>query len=304
MTLNGLKYYLSSPKNMFSFAARHGLLNWMSDEEYIRRQFKLVMGYDLDLDNPRTFSEKLQWIKLNDRNPLYTQLVDKYEVRKYIAEKIGEDYLIPLVGGSWNSVEEIDFEALPEQFVLKCTHDSGGIVICRDKAKLDIPAAKAKLSKRLRQNYYWLNREWPYKNVQPRIIAEKYMEDRTFGELRDYKFFAFDGEVKVVFIVSGRGSKDGTKANFFDMDFNDLHFSNEYPNTEMQLEKPEKFDEMKMLAAKLSQGIPEVRVDFYEVNGKVYFGELTFFDGGGFQAFDPPEWDEIFGSWLTLPEKQ
>ena len=162
---------------MFDFFASRNMLNWMSDEAFLKRKFKLRMGYELDLDNPKTFNEKLQWLKLYDRNPLYTKLVDKYEVRKYIAEKIGEEYLIPLVGGPWNSPEEIDFDLLPDQFVLKCTHDSGGVVICKDKSKLDISAAKAKLAKHLKRNYYWTNREWPYKNVPPRIIAEKYMED-------------------------------------------------------------------------------------------------------------------------------
>lgn len=179
MSIAGLKYYLSSRANMFDFFASRNMLNWMSDEAFLKRKFKLRMGYELDLDNPKTFNEKLQWLKLYDRNPLYTKLVDKYEVRKYIAEKIGEEYLIPLVGGPWNSPNEIDFDALPEQFVLKCTHDSGGVIICKDKSALDIPAAKAKLAKHLKRNYYWTNREWPYKDVPPRIIAEKYMEDET-----------------------------------------------------------------------------------------------------------------------------
>ena len=188
MNLNTIKYFLANPGGMIAALGSKGYLNWMPDKSYLSLVFRLSLGYWPDFENPKTFNEKLNWLKLYDRKPLYTQLVDKYAVREYIAEKIGEQYLIPLVGGPWNSVDEIDFDALPEQFVLKTTHDSGGVVICRDKSSFDVEAAKARLAGHLKREYFWGKREWPYKNVKPRIIAEKYMVDSEDAELRDYKF--------------------------------------------------------------------------------------------------------------------
>lgn len=302
MSIAGLKYYLSSQANMFDFFASRNMLNWMSDEAFLKRKFKLRMGYELDLDNPKTFNEKLQWLKLYDRNPLYTKLVDKYEVRKYIAEKIGEEYLIPLVGGPWNSPEEIDFDALPDQFVLKCTHDSGGVVICKDKSKLDIPAAKAKLSKHLKRNYYWTNREWPYKNVPPRIIAEKYMEDET-GELRDFKFLCFNGRLRTEFTCTERYTETGLRVTFFDEDWNRLPFIRHYPSSEKEIPRPESFEEMKRISELLSEDMAFARIDFYEVSGEIYLGEITLYPGSGLEEFDPEEWDGILGAWIELPGK-
>jgi len=259
------------------------------------------MGKKLNLDNPKTFNEKLQWLKLYDRNPLYTTLVDKYAVRQYIKDTIGEEYLIPLVGGPWKTFDEIDFDALPDQFVLKCTHDSGGLVICRDKSKLDKEKARRKIEKCLKTNYYYGNREWPYKNVPPQIIAEKYMTDTLTAELRDYKFFCFDGMVKALFIATERANEtEETKFDFFDENFQHLPFTNGHPNAAKLPEKPKRFELMKELAAKLSKGIPHVRVDFYEVDEKVYFGELTFFHWSGLVPFNPPEWDQKVGDWITL----
>ncbi len=303
MSIAGLKYYLSSPANMFDFFASRNMLNWMSDEAFLKRKFKLRMGYALDLDNPKTFNEKLQWLKLYDRNPLYTKLVDKYEVRKYIAEKIGEEYLIPLVGGPWSSTDEIDFAALPDQFVLKCTHDSGGVIICKDKSKLDIPAAKEKFAKHLKRNYYWTNREWPYKNVPPRIIAEKYMEDET-GGLCDFKFLCFNGRLRTEFTCTERYTKTGLKVTFFDENWNRLPFMRHYLSSEKEIHKPESFEEMKHISELLTENMAFARIDFYEVNGKLYLGEITLYPGSGLEEFDPPEWDERIGSWLTLPAKK
>ena len=269
MSIAGLKYYLSSRANMFDFFASRNMLNWMSDEAFLKRKFKLRMGYELDLDNPKTFNEKLQWLKLYDRNPLYTKLVDKYEVRKYIAEKIGEEYLIPLVGGPWNSPEEIDFDALPDQFVLKCTHDSGSVVICKDKSKLDIPAAKAKLSKHLKRNYYWTNREWPYKNVPPRIIAEKYMEDET-GELRDFKFLCFNGIAKMIELHSGRFEKH--TQDFYDAQWKRLDIIQGVPMADEQTPRPEFLDDMLEMSNEISKKFPHLRVDWYGIEGKLYLG--------------------------------
>lgn len=266
--------------------------------------FKRKFGYKLDWKNPKAYSEKLQWLKVYDKNPLYTTLVDKYEVKKYIADVIGEQYIIPTLG-VWDRFEDIDFDALPDRFVLKCTHDSGGLAIVKDKATFDKEKARKQFKIALARNPYSTNREWPYKNVKPRIIAEQYMENEATQDLRDYKFFSFDGVTRAMFIATERGSEtEETKFDFFDMDYNHLDFRNGHPNADVLPEKPKCFDEMHALADKLSRGLPQVRVDFYEVNGWVYFGEMTFFHWSGMKPFEPAEWDRTFGDWITLPEKK
>ncbi len=303
MKLKKIIDILTNEKERFAVFSRLGFYNSMPDEEYLKKKFKYSMGKELNLDNPQTFNEKLQWLKLYDRKPVYTTMVDKYEAKKYVADIIGEEYIIPTLG-VWNHFDEIDFDKLPNQFVLKCTHDSGGLVICKDKAKLDKAAAKKKIEKSLKRDFYLNGREWPYKNVKPRIIAETYMEDEETKELRDYKFFCFNGKVKALFIASERQTKDEeTKFDFFDADYNHLPFTNGHPNAEVLPKKPVMFEEMKVLAEKLSQGVPELRVDFYEVNGKIYFGELTFSHWSGMMPFDPEEWDKTFGDWIELPKK-
>lgn len=264
--------------------------------------FKKKMGYPMDWKNPKTYSQKLQWLKLYDHNPLYTTMVDKYEVKKYVADLIGEEYIIPTLG-VWDKFDDIDFDSLPDRFVLKCTHDSGGLVIVKDKAKFDRDQARKLFQVALSRNPYDVSREWPYKNVKPRIIAETYMEDEKTAELRDYKFFSFKGQPKAMFIASDRASEtEETKFDFFDMDYNHLPFTNGHPNAKVLPEKPANFEEMKALASKLSENLPQARIDFYEVNGKTYFGEITFFHWGGTKPFEPAEWDEIFGGWIELPK--
>lgn len=305
MNIETLKYIKENPKRLFTLLGSRGLLNWMPDERYIKLQFRLVMGYWPNLKNPQTFNEKLQWLKLYDRNPLYTTLVDKYAVRQYIAEKIGEEYLIPLVGGPWKNAEEIDFDALPEQFVLKCNHDSGGVIVCKDKSRLDVEAAKALLNKRLNINFYYASREWPYKNVEPCIIAEKYMVDESGEDLRDYKWHCFNGVPRFLLIATDRTAADvPTKYTFFDMDYSMLPFYRGGPHADKSIPKPGTFDKMKQLAELLSADFPHLRVDMYDINGKVYFGELTLYPGSGKMPFDPPVWDETIGGWLTLPRKR
>ena len=271
-----------------------------ADKKYLKILFKYLMGKECNFDNPQTYSEKLQWLKIYDRNPLYTQLVDKYEVRKFIEERIGSEHLIPCLG-VWNHFDEIDFNKLPNQFVLKCTHDSGGLVICKDKVSFDKKEAKRKIQNCLKRNYYLTGREWPYKNVPRKIIAEKYMEDET-GQLRDYKFYCFNGEPKIIMINSDR-EIGKTKADYFDMDFNWLDLKWGYEHALVKPSKPINFEKMKELAVVLSKNIPELRVDFYEVNNKIYFGELTFFDGSGFDKIEPKEWDKKIGAWIKLPQK-
>lgn len=271
----------------------------LDDEKYVKFIYKWCFKKNIDLDHPRTFSEKLQWIKLYDHNELYTRIVDKYAVKEYIASLIGEEYIIPTIG-VWNSFDEIDFNVLPDAFVLKCTHDSGGLVICKDKSKLDIKKARKKIVKSLKRNFYLLGREWPYKDVKPQIIAEPYISDSN-GELNDYKFFCFNGQPKMLFIASDRGID--TRFDFFDMDFNHLPFEQGHPNSAKSLKKPDGFDQMKELSMKLSKGFPEVRVDFYNVDGKIYFGELTLFHFSGFVPFEPEEWDRKLGEWIELPQR-
>ncbi len=283
--------------------AGRGVFNWMPDKPYIELKYWACMGKRLTLKNPQTYNEKLQWLKLYDRKPEYSIMVDKYEAKRYISERIGDKYIIPTLG-IWERFDDIDFSKLPNQFVLKCTHDSGGLVICRDKTNFNCEIAKKKINKSLRKNYYLQSREWPYKNVKPRILAEQYMEDTATYELRDYKFFCFDGAVKALFIASDR-QKEGieTKFDFYDVNFIHLPFTNGHPNADIPPLKPERYDEMILLAQKLSAGLPHLRVDFYEVNGNVFLGELTFSHWSGFQPFSPQEWDQVFGDWLKLPDE-
>lgn len=289
-------------KYRFMVLASKGFCNHMNDKKYIEKVFEYNMGYSLDLNNPQTFNEKLQWLKLYDRKPEYTTMVDKYTAKKYVADKIGEQYVIPTLG-VWDNPDEIDFDKLPDQFVLKCNHNSGlGMCICRDKFKLNIDNVRAELKKGLKQNYYLSGREWPYKDVPRKIIAEKYMEDQETKGLIDYKIYTFNGVPKIMGIYCDR--PQNTQADYFDRDFNCLGFKWGYPHIKNKPEKPKRFEEMFELAGQLAKGTIELRVDFYEVNEKIYFGELTFFDGSGFDRIEPKEFDLELGELIKLPEKR
>jgi hypothetical protein len=295
---------IKNPYKIVSYLGMKGLLKSLSDETYLKLLYRGFSGKNLNINSPQTFNEKIQWLKLYDRNPLYTGLVDKYEVRSYIRDKIGDEYLIPLLG-VYNNFEDINFDELPNKFVLKCTHDSGGIVICKDKNKLDINKARKKINNSLSENFYYYGREWPYKNIKPRIICEKYMVDESDIELKDYKFMSFNGEIKCSFVCLNRNSDTGLNVDFYDMDWNLMPFERHYPSSGGKINKPINFDKMIGFAKILSKDIPFLRVDFYEINGKVYFGELTFYPGSGFEGFNPEKYDELLGSWLELPiEKQ
>lgn len=274
-----------------------------TDEQYLKLIFPLSLGYPLNLEDPKTYNEKLQWLKLYNKNPLYTTLVDKYAVKEWVAKKIGSQYVIPTLG-VWDDARKIDFDALPEQFVLKATHDGGGasVIVCKSKQTFDKGKAIKQLNRCLRRKHSKSGLEWVYDDVPPRIIAEQYMEDSTTGELRDYKFFAFDGYVPALFVATERGSGH-VKFDYFDSDFKHLDLTQSHPNATFTINKPETFEEMKRIASVLSKGIPHVRVDLYEVNGKVYFGEMTFFHYGGHTPFNPVSWDRTFGDWITLPQK-
>lgn len=295
--MSKLYNFFTDKRLRFSYLTAMGLTRWMSDEQFLKKEYFLQMGKPLNLNDPKTFNEKLQWLKIHNRKPEYTTMVDKYAVKQYVADRIGEQYIIPTLG-VWERFDDIDFENLPKQFVLKCTHDSGGIVICRDKSKLDKKAAKKKLEYYLKRKYYYIHREWPYKNVEPRIIAEKYMTNGDGEDLNDYKLMCFNGKVKTTFVCSDRFSKDGLKVTFYDTDWRRMPFERHYPASKTEIDKPQTYEEMVILAEKLAFGIPFVRVDFYEINGNIYFGELTFFPGSGYEEFTPEEWDKTLGNWI------
>ena len=301
-----LARYITDKNYRFLIDAGKGKYDKLSDREYLEKKFYAMLGYSLDLSNPQTFNEKLQWLKLYDRKPEYTMMVDKYKVREYIKEKIGEEYLIPLLG-VWDKAEDIDFDALPNQFVLKCNHNSGlGMYICKDKSKLtenQIKAIRKNLEKGLKQDYYLPGREWPYKDVPRKIISEKYMEDKETGELRDYKFFCFNGKVNCCFVCTDRFKEAGLKITFYDKDWNVMPFKRHYPISDKSIDKPKNYNKMIEIAEQLSKDIPFVRTDFYEINGDLYFGEITFYPGSGLEEFQPIEWDEKLGNWITLPKK-
>jgi hypothetical protein len=257
----------------------------------------------LDLKNPKTYNEKLQWIKIYDRNPRYSLLVDKYEVKKIVGDLIGHQHIIKTYG-VWNTFDEIDFDKLPNQFVLKCTHDSGSVTICKDNNHFDKEKAREKIEKGLKFNVFRDGREWPYKNVKPRIIAEAYMEDLSLGELRDYKFFTFNGKPHYVHIVSNRQNPDEeTYGDFFDMDYNHVDLTIGHNNAPVYPNKPVNFEKMKEYAELLAKDTKQLRVDFYEVNGELYFGELTFFPWSGYVQYTPDSFDFEAGEKFVLTEK-
>ncbi len=284
-------------------AASRNYFAWLPDRPYLMLLFYAYMGKRLNIKEPKTYNEKLQWLKMYDRKPEYTQMVDKYKVKQYVANRIGEQYIIPTLG-VWDRFDDIDFAGLPDQFVLKSTHDSGGIALCNDRSKWDITEAKRKINNSLKRNYYDFGREWPYKNLKPRIIAEKYMVDESGNELKDYKFFVFNGVVRAMFIATDRNAATETCFDFYDRNFVHLPFTNGHPNAKRILSKPDNYDKMIELAEKLGEGIPQVRVDFYNINGKIYFGEITFFHWSGLRPFEPEEWDYRFGEWIKLPPKR
>lgn len=275
----------------------------LPDELYIKMMYQVKLGEKCDLKNPKSFDEKLNYLKLHDRRPEYTMMADKYEVRNYIKEKIGEEYLIPLLG-VWDDVNDIDWEMLPNEFVLKCTHDSASVIICKDKSEFAEGSenrrnAIEKLSASMQINYFYPSREWPYKNIKPRVIAEKYMVDESGTELKDYKIYNFGGKPELVQVDFGRFVHH--ERNLYDTNWNYIDKEIEYPkNPDHQINKPQSLELMLELAAKLSKGIPSVRTDFYDINGKVYFGEITFYQEGGFAHFDPPEYAYELGELIKI----
>lgn len=277
---------------------------YLSDEKYLKLIYLYYIGKGLNLKRPRTFNEKLQWLKLYYRNPLYPKLVDKATVKSWVEGIIGIEYIIPTIG-VWDRFEDIDFDTLPRSFVLKTTHGGGGdgVVICKDKNTLNIEKAKKKLLRDLKTNIAEYYKEWPYKTVHPRLLAEELISISDGSELLDFKLLCFNGRVKCSFVGSNRFGEGGVHTTYYDRDWNRLPFERSKSAEKSGIPKPENYELMVQLAEKLSKDFPFVRVDLYEANGKVYFGEVTFFPGSGLLAFQPNKWDEIIGSWLTLPER-
>ena len=293
--------WIKTPKRFFG-GIMLKLSPFLPDKLYLSCMMVIQCGRRMNWKNPQRFTEKLQWLKLYNRRPEYTMMVDKFAVKSFIADRAGIEYVIPTYG-VWENVEQIEWDKLPNQFVLKTTHSGGntGVIICKDKDSLNKRIVEKKLSQSLKTDTYKLTREWPYKNVQRRIIAEPYLEDE-YGELRDYKFYCFNGEPRVMLVASNRNTSHNF--DYFDLDKNHLPIvSTAGPNAPSPVIMPESFDSMKRLARKLSEGLPHVRVDLYSVKNHIFFGEMTFFDSSGYDNMSSDKWDLMFGSWLTLPEK-
>ncbi len=295
--------FLGNVHKIYNVLAVRGCFDKVPDEEYLKKRFRAHFNCSLNIENPKTFNEKLQWLKLYDRKAEYTVMVDKYRVREYISNKIGNRYLVPLLG-VWDSPDEIDFSSLPDKFVLKCNHNSGtGMCICTDKSSLNIEQVKENLRKGLKQDYYLTGREWIYKDVPRKIIAEQFLKSDA-GGLTDYKIHCFNGVPKFILVCCDRFAESGLTEDFYTPQWEHMDIKRpDIPNATAPIQKPKELEQMLMLAEKLSKNIPFIRIDFYYVEGKIYFSELTFFPASGFDSFEPKIWDEKFGEWLTLPTK-
>lgn len=291
-------YFYNAKKRILWLSTK---MAFIPDGLYLKGVYQDVFGRKLNLQNPQTFNEKLQWLKLYDRNLLYPIMVDKYAAKKYISDLVGAEYLIPTLG-VWDRAEDIDFDLLPDQFVLKTTHDSGGVIICRGKEAFDQTSVKQALKQRLKTNYYLQGREWPYKKVRPRVIAEPYLEDESGEQLKDYKVLNFGGMPRIIQLDFDRFTEH--KKKLYSPNWQEMPFEFNYPtDRERSFPRPERLDEMLALARKLSEGFPFLRTDFYIVNGKIYVGELTLYPASGFGKFNPESWDKTLGSWIPLPKR-
>lgn len=273
----------------------------MDDKRHIELRYKANFKKNIDLDCPVTFNEKMQWLKLYNKNPLHTEMADKYLVKKYVSERIGDSYVAKLLG-VWDEVDEIDLTGLPDKFVLKTTHDCGGVVVCKDKSALNLKKTKKFLRKHMKREYFYHCREWPYKNIKPRIIAEEFLEDANNGVLPVYKILCFNGEPKIIQTIQN-DKKENETIDYFDTNWNVLDLRQNYPNSKTPLERPKKLGEMLEIAEKLAEGRSFIRVDLYSVNGNIYFSEFTFFSDAGFAPFHPEIWDKTLGDWIDLPKK-
>ena len=290
---------IKNPYLIFSYYAAKNHFKWMNDKLYLKLMYRAKVNKKLNIRNPETFNEKLQWLKIYDRKDYYINLVDKFEVKKYIEKKIGINYVIPTYG-VYDKFDDIKFNNLPNEFVIKCTHDQGSVVVCKNKNKIQKEEIKKFLEKKMKINKYYYGREWPYKNVKPRIMIEKLIKENGNEDLKDYKFFCFNGKVKIFKIDFDRFTNHG--ANYFDVNGKLLNFGENAcpPDYNKKLDIPDKIDLMIKLAEKISKDIPFVRIDFYYTNKKIYFGEITFFPAAGFGTFTDDKWDKKLGNWIKL----
>ena len=265
------------------------------DRIYINLKYKLRFRRELNIDSPKGFNEKLNWLKLNNRNPLYSIMVDKFFCKEYVANIIGPEYVVP-VYGYWKNVDDIDYEILPERCFLKTTHDSSGGLLIDKKKGIDFKIVKKILKGRNRSSWYWHLREWPYKNVKPGIIAEEYLDEGTGKELCDYKFYCFNGEPKYMYITN-KGKH--IYENFYDMNFNPVDITHGFERKYPEYQIPDNFEKMKELASTLSKGHVFIRIDFFNVKGKLYFGEFTFYDWGGMKPLNE-KWEQRLGDLINL----
>lgn len=301
MNKDTLRKWIDNPWKIGISFARRGWLNFLPDKAYLSILYRANFKKKIDWKNPKTFNEKLQWLKLIDRNINYCDMVDKYKVKQDVSSKIGKEHVVPILGGPWNNFDEIDFDTLPDQFVLKTTHDCGGVFICKDKKSIDYQKAKCFLEKHLRRNYYFHCREWPYKNIIPRIFAERFISDKENTVLPVYKIFCFDGCPKIIQVILN-DKQINESVDYFDIQWNRLNLKQNFPNSTQPLMRPHNLDTMLRIAETLSLGHAFIRVDLYEANGTIYFSEYTFYSDAGFAKFEPEEWDEILGSWIQLPK--
>lgn len=301
--MKSIAYYIKTLRNekgiVIKYLNRHGFFKYLPDDVFLKFYWRSITGHNLDLNNPVTFNEKIQWLKLYQHNPEYTIMVDKLLAKDYVAKKIGEDHIIPTLA-YWNSASEIDLSMLPNEFVLKCNHDSKNICICTDKSEFDIDDAKRKLDKGMKYNFYQTYREWAYKDVPRKILAEKYMFDESGEELKDYKVFNFNGEPKFIQVDYNRFK--GHMRKLYSTNWEELPFKCLYDNDGRSFPKPKVLEEMLYYARELSKDIPFLRTDFYIINDKIYFGELTFYPEAGYGFITPAEWDIKVGNWLTLSD--
>ena len=298
--MNKFARYFLDPKYRFIVHSRLGFHNKMDDKKYVSKFYYSVFGKNLDLENPKTFNEKTQWLKLNIRKDILVSMVDKYEAKNYISSIIGDEHLIKTLG-VWDKFEDIDFNSLPDKFVLKTTHDSGGVVVCEDKKTFNIKKARRKIKKSLKKNYYYNLREWPYKFVKPRVIAEEYICLNNGGISPEYKLFCFNGTAKLVLVCQGIAHENSRTNTFFDLEFRRIPVDTVYKRCDDKIEKPSYFNEMVRIAEILSKDFEFLRVDFYCLENTFYIGELTLYHNGGLCPFDPPEYDLEFGELIKLP---
>ncbi len=275
------------------------LLKILPDKLYLQLMYFKHFRKFINFNNPKNFNEKIQYLKLKYRSNELTEMADKYKVKQYVSKLIGNEYVIPTLG-VWSTTEEINFNELPKKFVLKCNNDSGGVVICKDKQALNIEETKKFLNSRLNNNGFWYGREWPYKNIKPCIIAEKYMENNGQNELIDYKFFCFNGQPKVVLVCSERFASNNMCKTYFDENWSLLNIMEANHRIDKEQKKPQSFEKMKTISQKLAKGMPFVRIDFYEIEGSLYFGEITFFPASGLEKFKPEKWNNIFGDMIDI----